>query len=186
MDKLELYRWAEQYPETHAIVLCTMYERFRHGRQPLSCAKTSPAPSRSRLPGSHSGEVAGPSPSYADCSIQLRQGDERTPALSTSAKQAHTLVIADPRSEPCFVALDQVPKPKSNQIKSQFFNGRISKSFLLWRIHPQKKSFLPVNNLLFQIALRPLFEVSLIQLSLRDSSKLGSTQSPCQLNADAK
>ncbi len=35
MDKLELYRWAVQDPETHAIVLSTMYQQLRHGRQPL-------------------------------------------------------------------------------------------------------------------------------------------------------
>jgi SAM-dependent methyltransferase len=34
MDPLELYRWAVQDPETHAIVLRTMYERLRPGRQP--------------------------------------------------------------------------------------------------------------------------------------------------------
>ena len=35
MDVLELYRWAVQDPEIHAIVLRTMYERLRHGRQPI-------------------------------------------------------------------------------------------------------------------------------------------------------
>ena len=35
MDTLELYRWAVQDPETHAIVLCTMYERVRPGRHPV-------------------------------------------------------------------------------------------------------------------------------------------------------
>jgi hypothetical protein len=35
MDRLELYRWAVQDPETHAIVLCTMYERLRSGRHPV-------------------------------------------------------------------------------------------------------------------------------------------------------
>ena len=34
MDRLELYRWAVQDPETHAVVLRTMYERLRPGRQP--------------------------------------------------------------------------------------------------------------------------------------------------------
>jgi SAM-dependent methyltransferase len=35
VDLLELYRWAVQDPETHAVVLCTMYERLRPGRHPL-------------------------------------------------------------------------------------------------------------------------------------------------------
>jgi SAM-dependent methyltransferase len=35
MDRLELYRWAVQDPETHAIVLRTMYQRLRPGRQPV-------------------------------------------------------------------------------------------------------------------------------------------------------
>jgi SAM-dependent methyltransferase len=35
MDTLELYRWAVQDPETHAVVLRTMYERVRPGRQPV-------------------------------------------------------------------------------------------------------------------------------------------------------
>ena len=35
MDTLELYRWAVQDPETHAVVLRTMYERLRPGRQPV-------------------------------------------------------------------------------------------------------------------------------------------------------
>jgi len=35
VDPLELYRWAVQDPETHAIVLRTMYERLRPGRQPV-------------------------------------------------------------------------------------------------------------------------------------------------------
>jgi len=34
VDTLELYRWAVQDPETHAIVLRTMYERLRPGRRP--------------------------------------------------------------------------------------------------------------------------------------------------------
>ncbi|HWB02451.1 MAG TPA: class I SAM-dependent methyltransferase [Verrucomicrobiales bacterium] len=34
MDTLELYRWAVQDPETHAVVLRTMYERLRPGRHP--------------------------------------------------------------------------------------------------------------------------------------------------------
>jgi SAM-dependent methyltransferase len=34
-DTLELYRWAVQDPETHAVVLCIMYERLRPGRQPV-------------------------------------------------------------------------------------------------------------------------------------------------------
>jgi SAM-dependent methyltransferase len=34
-DTLELYRWAVQDPETHAIVLHTMYERLRPGREPI-------------------------------------------------------------------------------------------------------------------------------------------------------
>jgi SAM-dependent methyltransferase len=33
-DTLELYRWAVQDPETHAIVLSVMYERLRPGLQP--------------------------------------------------------------------------------------------------------------------------------------------------------
>ena len=35
MDQLELYRWAVQDPETHAVVLRTMYQRLRPGRQPV-------------------------------------------------------------------------------------------------------------------------------------------------------
>jgi SAM-dependent methyltransferase len=35
INTLELYRWAVQDPETHAIVLRTMYERLRPGRQAL-------------------------------------------------------------------------------------------------------------------------------------------------------
>ena len=35
MDRLELYRWAVQDPETHAVVLRTMYQRLRPGRQPI-------------------------------------------------------------------------------------------------------------------------------------------------------
>jgi SAM-dependent methyltransferase len=35
LDTLELYRWAVQDPETHAIVLRTMYEQLRPGRQPV-------------------------------------------------------------------------------------------------------------------------------------------------------
>src|SRR6187402_1216346 len=35
LDTLELYRWAVQDPETHAIVLRTMYERLRPGRHPV-------------------------------------------------------------------------------------------------------------------------------------------------------
>jgi SAM-dependent methyltransferase len=35
MDRLELYRWAVQDPETHAIVLRTLYEQLRPGRQPV-------------------------------------------------------------------------------------------------------------------------------------------------------
>jgi len=35
MDRLELYRWAVQDPETHAVVLRTMYQRLRPGRQPV-------------------------------------------------------------------------------------------------------------------------------------------------------
>jgi len=35
LDTLELYRWAVQDPETHAVVLRTMYERLRSGRQPV-------------------------------------------------------------------------------------------------------------------------------------------------------
>lgn len=35
MDPLELYRWAVQDPETHVVVLRTMYRRLRPGRQPL-------------------------------------------------------------------------------------------------------------------------------------------------------
>lgn len=35
MDKLELYRWAVQDPETHAVVLRTMYGRLRPGRHPV-------------------------------------------------------------------------------------------------------------------------------------------------------
>ena len=35
IDRLELYRWAVQDPETHAIVLRTMYERLRPGRHPV-------------------------------------------------------------------------------------------------------------------------------------------------------
>jgi SAM-dependent methyltransferase len=34
LDPLELYRWAVQDPETHAIVLRIMYERLRPGRSP--------------------------------------------------------------------------------------------------------------------------------------------------------
>lgn len=34
MDALTLYRWAVQDPETHAVVLGTMYDRMRSGRQP--------------------------------------------------------------------------------------------------------------------------------------------------------
>lgn len=34
VDRLELYRWAVQDPETHAIVLHTMYQRLRPGGQP--------------------------------------------------------------------------------------------------------------------------------------------------------
>ena len=34
VDTLELYRWAVQDPETHAVVLCTMFERLRPGRHP--------------------------------------------------------------------------------------------------------------------------------------------------------
>jgi hypothetical protein len=35
LDTLELYRWAVQDPETNAVVLRTMYERLRPGRQPV-------------------------------------------------------------------------------------------------------------------------------------------------------
>ena len=35
LDTLELYRWAVQDPETHAIVLRTMYEQLRPGRHPV-------------------------------------------------------------------------------------------------------------------------------------------------------
>ena len=35
LDRLELYRWAVQDPETHAIVLRTMYEQLRPGRSPI-------------------------------------------------------------------------------------------------------------------------------------------------------
>jgi SAM-dependent methyltransferase len=35
MDTLELYRWAVQDPETHAVVLRTMYGRLRPGRHPV-------------------------------------------------------------------------------------------------------------------------------------------------------
>ena len=35
MDRLELYRWAVQDPETHAVVLRTMYQWLRPGRQPV-------------------------------------------------------------------------------------------------------------------------------------------------------
>jgi SAM-dependent methyltransferase len=35
MDTLELYRWAVQDPETHAVVLRTMYGRLRPGRRPV-------------------------------------------------------------------------------------------------------------------------------------------------------
>lgn len=35
VDTLELYRWAVQDPETHAILLHTMYERLRPGRHPV-------------------------------------------------------------------------------------------------------------------------------------------------------
>ena len=35
MDTLELYRWAVQDPETHAVVLRAMYERLRPGRHPV-------------------------------------------------------------------------------------------------------------------------------------------------------
>ncbi len=35
MDKLELYRWAVQDPETHAVVLCKMYEEVRPDRHPV-------------------------------------------------------------------------------------------------------------------------------------------------------
>ena len=35
MDTLELYRWAVQDPETHAVVLRTMYEELRSGREPV-------------------------------------------------------------------------------------------------------------------------------------------------------
>jgi SAM-dependent methyltransferase len=35
MDTLELYRWAVQDPETHAIVLSTIYERLRPGRHAM-------------------------------------------------------------------------------------------------------------------------------------------------------
>src|SRR5262245_32545212 len=34
MDTLELYRWAVQDPETHAVVLRIMYEQVRSGRHP--------------------------------------------------------------------------------------------------------------------------------------------------------
>jgi SAM-dependent methyltransferase len=34
VDTLELYRWAVQDPETHAIVLRAIYEELRPGRQP--------------------------------------------------------------------------------------------------------------------------------------------------------
>src|SRR6186997_286191 len=35
IEKLELYRWAVQDPETHAVVLRTMYGRLRQGRHPM-------------------------------------------------------------------------------------------------------------------------------------------------------
>ncbi len=35
MDTLELYRWAAQDPETHAVVLNIVYEGLRPGRQPV-------------------------------------------------------------------------------------------------------------------------------------------------------
>ena len=35
VDTLELYRWAVQDPETHAVLLCTIYERLRPGRHPV-------------------------------------------------------------------------------------------------------------------------------------------------------
>src|ERR1041384_7332343 len=35
MDTLELYRWAVQDPETHAVVLQIMYQRLRPGRRPV-------------------------------------------------------------------------------------------------------------------------------------------------------
>jgi SAM-dependent methyltransferase len=35
VDTLELYRWAVQDPETHAVVLRTMYKRLRPGRHPV-------------------------------------------------------------------------------------------------------------------------------------------------------
>jgi SAM-dependent methyltransferase len=94
VDTLELYRWAVQDPETHAIVLRKMYERLRPGRQAVIL--------REDFAGTSADSVAW---------IDLRRGrraiavDLDGPTLDWAQRRANRL-LGTRASELCFVQAD--------------------------------------------------------------------------------